>query len=112
MAVSSSLFIAHTGTFFLDEAGALPPAAQVRLLRVLQQQEIERVGGTKSIPVNVLVISATHRNLVEMVQSGRFRRDLWSRLNVFPILIPPLRQRIEDIPALVAHFLDHKRKNY
>lgn len=101
---------AHTGTIFLDEVGELPPAAQVRLLRVLQQQEIERVGGTKSIPVDVRVISATHRNLEEMVQSGRFRRDLWFRINVFPIMIPPLRQRIEDIPALVAHFLDHKGK--
>jgi transcriptional regulator with GAF, ATPase, and Fis domain len=101
---------AHTGTIFLDEVGELPLEAQVRLLRVLQHQEIERVGGTESIAVDVRVISATHRNLQEMVQTGRFRRDLWFRINLFPILIPPLRQRPEDIPALVAHFLDHKAK--
>ncbi|MBR9981641.1 MAG: sigma 54-interacting transcriptional regulator, partial [Desulfatitalea sp.] len=90
--------------------GDLPLAAQVRLLRVLQHQEIERVGGTEPIPVDVRLISATHRNLEEMVQAGTFRRDLWFRINLFPILIPPLRQRSEDIPALVAHFLDHKSK--
>jgi len=87
---------AHTGTIFLDEIGDLPLAAQVRLLRVLQQHEIERVGGTESIPVDVRIISATHRNVEEMVRSGRFREDLWFRLNVFPIMIPPLRRRTED----------------
>jgi transcriptional regulator with GAF, ATPase, and Fis domain len=101
---------AHTGTIFLDEVGELPSAAQVRLLRVLQHHEINRVGGTESIPVDVRIISATHRNLEEMVQSGRFRRDLWFRINLFPIVIPPLRQRTEDIPALVAYFLDRKGK--
>jgi transcriptional regulator with GAF, ATPase, and Fis domain len=101
---------ADTGTIFLDEVGELPPAAQVRLLRVLQHQKIERVGGTEHIPVNVRIISATHRNLEEMVRSGEFREDLWFRLNVFPILIPPLRQRIEDIPALLAHFVERKSK--
>jgi transcriptional regulator with GAF, ATPase, and Fis domain len=101
---------ADTGTIFLDEVGDLPPAAQVRLLRVLQHQKIERVGGTEHIPVNVRIISATHRNLEEMVRTGEFREDLWFRLNVFPILIPPLRHRIEDIPALLAHFVERKSK--
>ena len=80
---------ANSGTIFLDEIGELPPAAQVRLLRVLQQREIERVGGTEVIPVDVRVISATHQNLKLMTQSGKFREDLLYRLNVFPIMIPP-----------------------
>lgn len=101
---------ANKGTIFLDEIGELPPQAQVRLLRVLQAREIERVGGTNSIPVDVRIISATHRNLQEMIASGRFREDLWFRLNVFPITIPPLRERREDIPALVHHFLERKAK--
>ncbi|EFK10773.1 sigma-54 interaction domain protein [delta proteobacterium NaphS2] len=101
---------AHTGTIFLDEIGDLPLAAQVRLLRVLQQHEIERVGGTESIPVDVRIVSATHRNMEEMVRSGRFREDLWFRLNVFPITIPPLRHRKEDIPALAAHFMERKSR--
>jgi transcriptional regulator with GAF, ATPase, and Fis domain len=101
---------AHTGTIFLDEIGDLPLAAQTRLLRVLQQHEIERVGGSESIPVDVRIISATHRNLARMVTSGEFREDLWYRLNVFPIVIPPLRRRTEDISALLAHFLDRKSK--
>jgi hydrogenase-4 transcriptional activator len=97
---------ADKGTIFLDEIGELPAQAQVRLLRVLQTKEIERVGGTTSIPVDVRIISATNRNLQEMIASGRFREDLWFRINVFPIMIPPLRQRREDIPALVHHFVD------
>jgi transcriptional regulator with GAF, ATPase, and Fis domain len=99
---------ADNGTIFLDEIGELPPQAQVRLLRVLQNREIERVGGTKPIPVDTRVIAATHRDLKEMVTSGEFREDLWFRLNVFPITIPPLRDRSEDIPALVDYFLDKK----
>jgi transcriptional regulator with GAF, ATPase, and Fis domain len=99
---------ANTGTIFLDEIGELPPQAQVRLLRVLQHREIERVGGTKPVPVDTRVIAATHRNLREMVNSGEFREDLWFRLNVFSITIPPLRERPEDIPALVDYFLDKK----
>jgi transcriptional regulator with GAF, ATPase, and Fis domain len=99
---------AHNGTIFLDEIGELPLAAQVRLLRVLQEHEIERVGGTESILVDVRLISATHQNLEEMVRSGQFREDLWFRINVFPIMIPPLRQRTEDIPALVTHFIERK----
>jgi transcriptional regulator with GAF, ATPase, and Fis domain len=101
---------AHTGTIFLDEVGELPLAVQVRLLRVLQEKKIERVGGTKSLSVDVRVISASHRNLEQMVKEGSFREDLWYRLNVFPIIIPPLRQRPEDIPALVTHFAEKKSK--
>jgi len=101
---------AHNGTIFLDEIGELPLPAQVRLLRVLQQHEIERVGGTELIPVDVRIISATHQNLEEMIRAGQFREDLWFRLNVFPIIIPPLRQRLVDIPALVSHFLERKTK--
>jgi transcriptional regulator with GAF, ATPase, and Fis domain len=101
---------ASKGTIFLDEIGELPAQAQVRLLRVLQTKEIERVGGTTSIPVDIRIISATNRNLQEMIAAGRFREDLWFRLNVFPIMIPPLRQRREDIPALVHHFIERKSK--
>jgi transcriptional regulator with GAF, ATPase, and Fis domain len=101
---------ADKGTIFLDEIGELPAQAQVRLLRVLQAKEIERVGGASSIRVDTRVISATNRNLQEMVASGRFREDLWFRINVFPIMIPPLRQRREDIPALVHHLIDRKSK--
>ena len=101
---------AHTGTIFLDEIGELPPSAQVRLLRVLQQHEIQRVGGTQTIPVDVRLVSATHRNLEEMVQSGLFRKDLWFRLNVIPIMIPPLRERPQDIPALLRYFIEQKSK--
>lgn len=99
---------ADKGTIFLDEIGELPPQAQVRMLNVLQNREIERVGGTSTISVDIRIISATNRNLEEMMHSGRFREDLWFRLNVFPIMIPPLRQRKEDIPALVHHFIDKK----
>jgi transcriptional regulator with GAF, ATPase, and Fis domain len=99
---------AHGGTIFLDEIAEMPPAAQVRLLRVLQAREIERVGGSKAITVDIRVIAATHRNLEEMIRSDRFREDLWFRLNVFPITIPPLRQRREDIPSLVHHFIERK----
>ena len=101
---------AHTGTIFLDEIGELPQQAQVRLLRVLQQHQIERVGGTGIVDVDVRVICATHRNLEERVRCGQFREDLWFRLNVFPLMIPPLRQRRDDIPALVAHFIDRKAR--
>ena len=99
---------AHGGTVFLDEIAELPLSAQVRLLRVLQSREIERVGGSKTIDVDIRIIAATHRNLEEMVLSERFREDLWFRLNVFPIMIPPLRQRKEDIPSLVNYFIERK----
>jgi len=101
---------ADKGTIFLDEIGELPPQAQVRMLRVLQQKEIERVGGSNPIPVDVRVVAATHRNLEEMIKESLFREDLWFRLNVFPIMIPPLRARRADIPALVHHFIQRKSK--
>ena len=101
---------ADKGSIFLDEIAELPHRAQVRLLRVLQHKEIERVGGTQMIPVDVRIISATNKNLEAMVRSGDFREDLWYRLNIFPIMIPPLRQRTEDIPALVHHFVEKKAK--
>src|SRR5476649_1410061 len=96
---------ADGGTLFLDEVGELPPAAQVKLLRALQEGEIEPVGGRKTVKVDVRIVSATHRDLIADVKSGRFREDLFYRLHVFPILIPPLRQRLEDIPDLTRHFL-------
>jgi nitrogen regulation protein NR(I) len=98
---------ANTGTLFLDEIGDLPPNTQVKLLRVLQQQTFQRVGGAEAISVDVRVIAATHRNLEAMIHEGRFREDLYHRLNVVCIQLPPLRERREDIPALVQHFL-HK----
>jgi hydrogenase-4 transcriptional activator len=101
---------ADGGTIFLDEIGDLPMSAQVRLLRVLQSREIERVGGTRSIRVDIRVVAATHRNLQTMVAERRFREDLWFRLNVVPIVIPPLRLRSEDVPALVRHFVEVKRR--
>lgn len=101
---------AHTGTIFLDEIGELPPAAQLRLLRVLQHHQFERVGGTEPISVDVRLISATHRNLDDLVNAQQFREDLWFRINVFPIIIPPLRQRIDDIPALVHYIMESKSK--
>ncbi|MCP4750999.1 MAG: sigma-54-dependent Fis family transcriptional regulator [Proteobacteria bacterium] len=101
---------AHLGTIFLDEIGELPPAAQIRLLRVLQNQEFERVGGTTPIHIDIRVVAATHRNLEEMVAKGEFRADLWFRLNVIPIPIPPLRKRKADIPALVQHFIEKKTR--
>jgi len=101
---------AHQGTIFLDEVGDLSPSVQVRLLRVLQEKEIERVGGTKPIKVDVRVIAATHRNLEELVRNGSFRQDLWFRLDVFPIHIPPLRERKEDIPTLIHYFIMNKSR--
>ena len=103
---------AHTGTIFLDEIGELPLQAQVRLLRVLQQKEIERVGGEVVIPVDIRVIAATNRDLSKMVADDTFREDLYFRLSVFPILIPPLRQRKQDIPALVDFFVRNKIRKF
>ena len=99
---------ADSGTILLDEIGEMPLEAQVRLLRVLQHREIERVGGTARIPVDIRIIAATNQNLGSMVRAGRFREDLWFRLNVFPIAVPPLRDRTGDIPALVHHFIERK----
>jgi PAS domain S-box-containing protein len=98
--------LAHEGTIFLDEVSELSPAMQVKLLRVLQEQTFERVGGEKSIQVNVRIISATNQNLMKMVEKKKFRRDLFYRLCVVPIKLPPLRERRLDIPMLVEHFLE------
>jgi Nif-specific regulatory protein len=97
--------LADGGTLFLDEIGDLPLALQAKILRVLQEQSFERLGGTKSLKVDVRIIAATHRNLEEMVKVGLFREDLYWRLNVVPLFIPPLRERPEDIPLLIDHFL-------
>jgi PAS domain S-box-containing protein len=97
--------LAHFGTIFLDEIGEIPMETQVALLRVLQERQIERVGGSRSIPVDVRVIAATNRDLSTAISVGTFRSDLFYRLNVFPIQMPPLRQRKEDIPLLVAYFV-------
>lgn len=101
---------AHGGTIFLDEIGELTPGAQVRLLRVIQEKEIERVGGTEVLHPDIRVIAATHRNLEVMLAEGTFRKDLYFRLSVFPVLIPPLRERRADIPALVQHFMMKKAR--
>ena len=96
---------ANGGTLFLDEIGEMPPSLQVKLLRVLQEREIERLGGRETIKVNVRIIAATNANLEKGIAEGRFRLDLYYRLNVFPVVLPPLRQRKEDIPLLVTHFI-------
>jgi transcriptional regulator with GAF, ATPase, and Fis domain len=98
---------ADKGTLFLDEVGEMPVELQVKLLRVLQEKEIERVGGRDTIKVDVRIIAATNKNLEKEVADGRFRLDLYYRLNVFPVTLPPLRDRKEDIPALAYHFMDH-----
>jgi PAS domain S-box-containing protein len=104
--------IADRGTLFLDEVGDLPLALQSKLLTVLQDRKVIRVGGTKAIPVDCRIIAATNRNLKEMVKEGLFREDLYYRINVVPIKIPPLRQRADDIPFLVAHFLQMHNNRY
>jgi DNA-binding NtrC family response regulator len=98
--------LAEGGTIFLDEVGELPPETQIALLRVLQEREFERIGGNKVIRANVRVIAATNRDLQQLIEEGAFRSDLYYRLNVFPIEMPPLRQRREDIPLLVEYFID------
>jgi Nif-specific regulatory protein len=97
--------MAHNGTLFLDEVGDLPVSFQVKLLRVLQERQFERVGGTETISVDVRLVTATNRNLEEAVRAGTFREDLYYRLNVIPIFLPSLRERPEDIPPLIEHFL-------
>src|SRR5262245_28031231 len=96
---------ADVGTLCLDEIGQLPIDTQVKLLRALQDGEIDPVGAKKPIRVNFLLISATNRDMIQLVKTGKFREDLYYRLNVFPISVPPLRQRLEDVPALARHFV-------
>jgi Nif-specific regulatory protein len=102
---------AQGGTIFLDEIGDLPASTQIKLLRIIQQREFERVGSAKSIKVDVRIVCATNRNLEELIEKGDFREDLYYRINVFPIFIPALRERINDIPALTDHFIDRFNKN-
>jgi two-component system, NtrC family, response regulator AtoC len=103
---------AEGGTLFLDEIGEMVPALQAKLLRVLEEKAFRRVGGLQDIKVNVRVIAATNRNLEEEVKAGRFRRDLFYRLNVLPIMLPPLRQHSEDVPALVAFYIDSFNREF
>ena len=101
---------ANGGTIFLDEFGDIPMSTQVKLLRVLQERQIERIGGNKTINIDVRVICATNKDLEKMIADGSFREDLYYRINVFPIYTPPLRERLHDIPTLVNYFIDKFNK--
>ena len=98
---------AHEGTLFLDEIGDMSPKTQAKVLRILEEHRFERVGGNKTIQVDVRVIAATNKNLQEEIKSGNFGKDLFFRLNVLPLVVPPLRERKDDIPILTNHFLDY-----
>ncbi|HYA30342.1 MAG TPA: sigma-54 dependent transcriptional regulator, partial [Acidobacteriota bacterium] len=102
--------IADGGTLFLDEIGEISPSTQVKLLRVLQEGELQRVGGSETIKVDVRIIAATNQQLDRLVEKGGFRQDLYYRLNVFPLAVPPLRDRIDDIPTLVSHFIEKSQQ--
>lgn len=104
--------LANEGTLFLDEIGELPLSLQVKLLQAVQDKTITRIGGNKAIPIDIRIITATHRNLAELIKTGDFREDLYYRLNVVPIHLPPLRERVEDIPVLITYFLDNYNEQY
>jgi two-component system NtrC family response regulator len=104
--------MANEGTLFLDEIGEMPPEMQVRLLRLVQSGEIQKVGATSTIHIDVRIIAATHRNIGEMIQSGAFREDLYYRLAVVPIELPPLRKRVEDIPEFVQYFFQQSKEKH
>jgi Nif-specific regulatory protein len=104
--------LAQGGTIFLDEIGDMPPTLQVKILRVIQEKEVERIGGTRPIKVDVRIVAATNRDLERLMREGKFREDLYYRLSVVPIFIPPLRERKEDIPILVQHFLETFSREY
>jgi len=107
-----SFELAADGTLFLDEVGEIPPANQADFLRVLEQRTFRRLGGERNMPFEARIVAATNRNLLEMVRDGRFRADLYYRLNVVPVFLPPLRVRKEDIPMLAAHFIEHFSLRY
>ena len=104
--------VAHNGTIFLDEIGELPPFLQVKLLRVVQEKTFRRIGGTEDVKVDVRIISATNQDLAQKVKNGGFREDLYYRLNVIPVEIPPLRERNEDIPLLAKYFIEKYSKKF
>ncbi|GFK93742.1 Transcriptional regulatory protein ZraR [Fundidesulfovibrio magnetotacticus] len=107
-----SFELAQDGTLFLDEVGEIPPANQADFLRVLEQRTFRRLGGERNLPFEARIVAATNRNLLEMVRDGRFRADLYYRLNVVPVFLPPLRLRKEDIPMLASHFIEHFSLRY